>query len=80
MKGKYLRDDKWREKRLATHALNHSIIVTDTPRTGALSPYIGRIFKSQRELAVLVGVSPRTVNYWLSMGYVNLIKKITDEK
>lgn len=75
MKGVYIRDDNWKKKFQTTISLTHSIIVTDSPRTGVLVPYIGRVFHSQRELSRLVGVSPRTVTYWMAMGYVNLIKR-----
>jgi hypothetical protein len=74
-KGIYPRDDEWREKYTSTLSHDHSVIVTDSPRTGTLVPYIGRVFRTQRELSRLVGVSPRTVTYWISMGYVNLVLK-----
>lgn len=75
-KGIYPRDEEWKEKQRRSRALSHSIVVTGTPRTGILQPYIGRVFCSQRELALVLGVTPRAVNYWLSIGYINLIKNL----
>ena len=72
MKGKYIRDDNWRKKIQETWSKKHSIIVTGTPRTGVLMPYIGRVFPTQRELARVVGVSPKTITYWLSKGYIGI--------
>ncbi len=73
MRGKYIRDDKWLKKLQATLSPTHRIIVTGSPRTGILMPYIGIVFPTQRELARVVGVSPHTVQYWLRQGYIGII-------
>lgn len=72
-KGMYVRDDNWRKKIEETLSTTHSIVVTGSPRTGVLLPYIGHVFPTQRALARIVGVSPRTIQYWLSKGYVGVV-------
>lgn len=72
-KGRYIRDDNWRKKIQETLSTTHSIVVTGSPRTGILIPYIGRVFPTQRELGRVVGVSPHTISYWLSKGYIGIV-------
>jgi hypothetical protein len=72
-KGVYPRSKEWYQKLTGTLSKTHSIVVTGSPRTGVLIPYIGRVFPNQRVLAREVGVSPRTIQYWLGRGYVGLV-------
>ena len=73
MKGVYNRGENWRKKLQETLSPTHRIIVTGSPRTGILMPYVGIVFPTQRELARVVGVSPHTVQYWLRQGYIGII-------
>lgn len=64
------------ERYYETVRKTHSIVVTGTPRSGILNPYIGKVFPTLRALAIELKVTPRTASYWLSMGYVNKIKNL----
>lgn len=73
-RGEYKRTQESRARYYATIRRTHAVVVTGTPRSGVLSPYIGRVFGTLKELADALQVTPRTTSYWLSMGYVNRIK------
>lgn len=72
-KGVYPRTQEWKNKIEDTLSATHSVVVTGSPRTGILMPYIGHVFPTQRALARVVGVSPHTIQYWLSRGYIGVI-------